>query len=320
MRDRRSITDQITEAALACGFDAVGVARAEPCDEAWEHYRTWIDRGYHGALSYMERNIDARRDVSHLLPGARSVIVVAKNYYTPHLHPDGAVGKIARYAWGDDYHVVLPPMLDKLCQIVQDLGPGSETRRYTDTGPVLEKEWAIRAGIGWMGKNGNILRRDIGSWFFLGVVITTADLEANEPMDDYCGSCRACLDACPTKAIVEPMVVDATKCISYWTIEMKPDVEIPLPVASNLDGWVFGCDVCQDVCPWNRFQTPTSEERFSPRDGVTVLNPSDLVDLQPDVFIERFRHSPLKRPKLGGLQRNARTLLSAAAVDDADRE
>lgn len=316
MSDRRTITEQIKAAALACGFDAVGVARAEPCDEAWDHYRTWIDRGYHGAMSYMERNIDARRDVADILPGAQSVIVVAKNYYTPHQHPHDAVGKIARYAWGDDYHVVLPPMLDALCDAVRDLAPAAETRRYTDTGPVLEKEWAVRAGIGWMGKNGNILRRDIGSWFFLGVVITTADLEPDQPMDDFCGSCTACLDACPTSAIVQPMVVDATKCISYWTIEMKGDVEIPLPIAHQLDGWAFGCDVCQDVCPWNRFQTPTPEERFSPREGATVLNPSYLVDLQPDEFVERFRNSPIKRPKLAGLKRTARTLLSAPSRDD----
>lgn len=320
MSNRRTITDQIKAAALARGFDAVGIARAEPCDEAWEHYRTWIDRGYHGAMSYMERNIEARRDVTEIVPGACSVIVVAKNYYAPHQHPADAVGKIARYAWGDDYHVVIPPMLDALCADVRTYVPDAETRRYTDTGPVLEKEWAVRAGIGWMGKNGNILRRDIGSWFFLGVIITTADLDPDEPMDDYCGSCTACLDACPTQAIVEPKVVDATKCISYWTIEMKGDVEIPLPIAENLDGWVFGCDVCQDVCPWNRFETPTSEERFSPRDGVTVLNPSDLVDLQPDAFSERFRNSPLKRPKLAGLQRTARTLLSHTTPDDAHQD
>lgn len=296
------------DAALRLGFDAVGIARAEPLTEAYTHYEEWIMRGYHGSLSYMERNAESRKDVSKIVPEAKSVIVVARNYYTPHRHPEDAKGKIARYAWGDDYHLVLPPLIDALSTEVKSIISDSVTRRYTDTGPVLEKEWAVRAGIGWMGKNGNILRRDIGSWFFLGVIITTADLEPDTPMDDYCGSCTACLDGCPTKAIVEPKVVDATKCISYWTIETKADVDIPLHIVENLDGWLFGCDVCQDVCPWNRFQTPTSEERFEPREGVTVLSPSDLVDLQPARFAERFRHSPLKRPKLEGLQRNARSL------------
>ncbi len=309
------ITAEVKQAARAAGFDAVGIARAEPCDDAWHNYTTWIERGFHGSMSYMERNADTRRDVSMILPGARSVIVVAKNYYSPHQHPPDAVGKIARYAWGDDYHVVLPPMLDQLCNAVKVLVPDAETRRYTDTGPVLEKEWAVRAGVGWMGKNGNILRRDIGSWFFLGVIITSADLEPDQPMDDYCGSCTACLEECPTQAIIQPKVVDATRCISYWTIETKGDVEIPLPIADHLDGWAFGCDVCQDVCPWNRFQTPTTEARFSPRDGATVLNPSYLVDLQPDEFASRFRNSPLKRPKLAGLQRTARTLLSRSGHD-----
>ncbi len=311
MIDQANCTQRVKDAALALGFDAVGIARVEPLTEAYQHYEEWIARGYHGAMGYMERNGESRRDVTAIVPGARSVIVVARNYYTPHAHPQGAVGKIARYAWGDDYHVVLPPMLDALCDQVKGICEGAETRRYTDTGPVLEKEWAVRAGLGWMGKNGNIIRRDIGSWFFLGVIITTAELEADEPMDDYCGTCTACLDACPTKAIVEPMVVDATKCISYWTIESKADVDIPLHIVDNLDGWVFGCDVCQDVCPWNRFQTPSSEARFQPRDGVTVLSPSDLVDLQPARFIERFRHSPLKRPKLEGLKRNAKALLNS---------
>ncbi len=310
-------TDRIKERARAIGFDAVGIARAEPLTTEHERYEEWIRRGYHGTMAYMERNLEVRRDPSLIVPGARSVIVVARNYYTAHRHPEGAVGKIARYAWGDDYHVVLPPMLDALCEAVREIVPGSETRRYTDTGPIPEKVWAVRAGLGWMGKNGNVIRRDIGSWFFLGVVITTAELEPDAPMDDFCGTCTACLDACPTGAIIAPTVVDATKCLSYWTIETKADVEIPLPIAEQMDGWFFGCDTCQDVCPWNRFATPTDEVRFLPRENVTVLDPSDVVDLQPERFVERFRHSPLKRPKLGGLHRNARTLLRS---DDPNHE
>lgn len=302
------LTEAIKQAALQIGFDAVTVARAEPLDQEMVRYREWLDRGYHGSMSYMERNLESRHDVGDIVDGARSVVVVARNYFTPHEHATGHVGKIARYAWGDDYHVVIPPMLDEVCQAIGTLAPGSRSRRYTDTGPVLEKQWAVRSGLGWQGKNGNIIRRDIGSWFFIGVVITSADLQPDEPMDDYCGSCTACLDACPTRAIVEPAVVDATRCISYWTIETKADVKFPLPIAENLQGWLFGCDVCQDVCPWNRFETPTSEERFQPRLGQVSIDPDEVLTLQPDSFAERFRDSPLKRPKLGGLQRNARAL------------
>lgn len=302
------LTRSIKQAALSIGFDAVAVARAEPLTEEFARYRQWLERGYHGTMAYMERNLDARLDVGHIVQGARSVIVVAKNYYTPHRQDPHATGKIARYAWGDDYHVVLPPMLDALCQAVTERAPGSTSRRYTDTGPVMEKQWAVRSGLGWQGKNGNIIRRDIGSWFFIGVVITTAELEPDEPMDDFCGTCTACLDACPTSAIIDNSVVDSTRCISYWTIETKPDVDIPLPIADHLDGWLFGCDVCQDVCPWNRFQTPTSEARFEPRLGQLSIEPDQILNLQPAEFTERFRHSPLKRPKLGGLQRNAKAL------------
>lgn len=302
-------TELIKQAALDLGFDAVGVARADGLDHAYAHYEEWIARGYHGTMGYMERNAESRRDVRHIVPNAQSVIVVARNYYTAHKHPPDSIGKVARYAWGDDYHEVLPPLLDQLCLAVREIAPGSETRRYTDTGPVLEKEWAVRAGVGWMGKNGNIIRRDIGSWFFLGVIITTATLDVDSPIEDFCGSCTACLDACPTKAIVQPKVVDATKCISYWTIETKSDVDIPIPIVDNMDGWMFGCDICQDVCPWNRFQTPTTEHRFEPRNGATVFEPNEIVDLQPARFSELFRQSPLKRPKLAGLQRNAKALL-----------
>ncbi|MEY2718654.1 MAG: hypothetical protein RLZZ273_20 [Bacteroidota bacterium] len=308
--ERGELTQRIRSLALELGFDAIGVASAEPLSSEFDNYKEWIERGYHGSMSYMERNMDARRDVSAIVPGAQSVIVVAKNYYTPSKHE--SIGKIARYAWGDDYHFVLPPMLDALTESISNLMPGSVSRRYTDTGPVLEKAWAVRSGIGWQGKNGNIIRRDIGSWFFLGVVITTADLVPDVPMQDYCGSCTACLDSCPTSAIVAPAVVDATKCISYWTIETKQDVDFPLPIVENLDGWFFGCDVCQDVCPWNRFQQPTTEQRFEARLGQANVDPEQIVTLQPETFVERFRQSPLKRPKLAGLQRNARMLLGAA--------
>lgn len=314
---RHERTQRVTEAALAVGFDAVGIAEALPLDLPFRRYQSWIEAGMHGTMAYMERNAEKRRDVTEIVPGARSVIVVAKTYDTPPRHPEGAVGKISRYAWGDDYHDVLPDMLDGLSAAIAEIDPQAVTRRYVDTGPVLEKQWAVRAGLGWQGKHSNILRRDIGSFFFLGVIITTADLEPSEPIADHCGTCTACIDACPTQAIVEPYVVDGTKCISYWTIETKPDIEIPVDIAANLDGWLFGCDACQDVCPWNRFRKETDEERFHARDGVTVINPSTVVTLQPDEFSERFRKSPIKRTKLAGLQRNARALLDTHDSNDS---
>lgn len=302
----REHSDLIKQAARDIGFDAVGIASAVPLDEEFAHYNTWLARGYQGAMGYLDDRA-SRLDVRHILPSAQSVIVVARNYNTLHEHPD-EVGKISRYAWGDDYHDVLPPMLDKLCEELKNIVPGSETRRYTDTGPVMEKAWAARAGLGWQGKHTNILRRDIGSWFFLGLVITSAPLEADEVMVDHCGTCTACIQACPTHAIVEPYVMDGSKCLSHWTIEVKPDVEIPAEVAVNMDGWVFGCDVCQDVCPWNRFSKPTDEVRFQPRLNQTFLPVEMIVNLQPEEFAERFRKSPIKRTKLAGLQRNARAL------------
>ncbi len=306
---RQEATEHVKAAATAIGFDAVGIAEAVPLVDPIQRYQAWIEQGRHGMLGWMERNLDKRQDVSQILPEARSVIVVAKNYFTPYEHSVDQPGKISRYAWGDDYHDVLTPMLDALSAKVEAAVPGSTTRRYVDTGPVMEKAWAVRAGLGWQGKHSNVLRRDIGSWFFLGVVITTADLVADAPMEDFCGTCTACLDACPTQAIVEPYVVDSRKCLSYWTIEVKPEHPLPAEIAKDLDGWLYGCDVCQDVCPWNRFQAPTTEPRFQPREQVTNMDPQSVVTLSPEQFADRFKGSPMKRAKLAGLQRTAAALL-----------
>lgn len=315
----RERTEHMKQIARNAGFDAVGIASAVPLDEEYLRYEAWLSRSYHGGMAYMERNAEKRRDVQEIVPDARSVIVVALNYYTPHVH-DANVGKISRYAWGDDYHDVIPEKLDVVIDALTALDPTCSARRYTDTGPVLEKQWAVRAGLGWQGKHSNVLRRDIGSWFFLGVIITTMELEPDEAAIDHCGTCTACLDACPTRAIVEPYVVDARKCISYWTIEAKAHEEVPPSVNEHLDGWIIGCDVCQDVCPWNRFQRPTSEQRFQPRGGVTVLNTGEVLSLSPELFAQRFKGSPIKRPKLAGLQRTARALEHRPSRNDHDNE
>lgn len=304
-----SITSRVKQLVLDAGFNAVGIAKAEPLSIPMERYNKWINEGRHGMLSWMERRLDEREDVTNIVDGAQSVIVVALNYFTDHQHAANSTGKISRYAWGDDYHDVIPPMLDEIVRGLEAIDPKARHQRYTDTGPVLEKEWAVRAGLGWQGKHSNVIRRDIGSWFFLGVIVTTLKLEHDEQIEDFCGSCTACIDACPTDAILENRSVDATKCLSYWTIEVKPEFDLSDSIAENMDGWLYGCDTCQDVCPWNRFEKPTTESRFEPRERETTLDPSYIVNLSIEEFRERFRKSPMKRPKLAGLQRSAQALI-----------
>jgi epoxyqueuosine reductase len=309
-------TRRIKEFALRdAGFSLVGIAKVEPLEEEMRNFSEWLRRGYHAGMGYMERNADKRADPRNILPSAKSMVVVAQNYYAPHAHPKAqeaqkaAWGKISRYAWGDDYHEVLPPKLRLIANEIMRLEPNAETKIYTDTGAILEKQWAVRAGIGWQGKHSNVISRSIGSWFFLGVILTSAEFLYDAPIRDYCGTCSACVEACPTQAIVEPYVVDARRCIPYWTIETKPNVPIPEDVAARLDDWLFGCDVCQDVCPWNRFQTPTDEPRFLPRFGETALPLAAVQEMTQEEFSARFRKSPLKRSKIEGLQRNASALL-----------
>lgn len=300
-------TNRIKEYAQQIGFSDCGIAAAGKLDDEYIRYEQWLSLGYHAHLGYMERNAEKREDISLIVPNARSVIVLTHNYYTPHKHiteDSDTKGKLARYAWGDDYHDVLPPKLEQLSRFVKELYPDAESKYYTDTGPVLEKQWAVKAGVGWQGKHSNIISRGYGSWFFIGIIITTAELIPDVPIDDFCGSCTACLDACPTDAIVQPYVVDAGKCISYWTIEAKPDMCIPEPIAQNMNGWLFGCDICQDVCPWNRFQKHSEEPRFEPRNNETSMSFIKLETMKQEEFSDRFRKSPIKRTKLKGLQRN----------------
>lgn len=336
---RQERSERVKQAARELGFSLVGIAEALPLEKEINAFGEWLSLGYHASMGYMERNRDKRRDVSVILPGARSVVVVAQNYFknsasaapislspqnespAPELTPIS--GKISRYAWGDDYHEVLPPKLEALAGEIRRMMPGTLTKVYTDTGAVLEKQWAVRAGIGWQGKHSNIISREIGSWFFLGVVIATAEFAYDTPLPDYCGDCDACLRACPTQAIAQPRVVDARKCIPFWTIETKPEVEIPIPIAQNLDGWIFGCDTCQDVCPWNRFQTVSDEVRFEPRFAVekgAMRVPLERIDfMEQEEFSRLFRKSPVKRAKISGLRRNARALRMSALPEDERR-
>jgi epoxyqueuosine reductase len=299
---RRHILDDL-------GFDLVGVAPAERMEEEGVRYEEWIASGYHGSMAWMERNIEKRVDIRELLPSARSVIVVARNYYTPHEHfEDADHAKISRYAWGRDYHNILPKKLKKLDTYIRSLVPDAESRWYVDTGPVLEKQWAVRAGLGWMGKHTNVITRELGSWVFLGVLISSVEFDYNDSIPDFCGSCTACIDACPTDAIIAPYQLDGTRCISYVTIEQKPKLELDPAIAATFDNWAFGCDICQDVCPWNRFQQPTTEADFEPRPGLLDLTIDELRTMSDEEFQQRFQGSPVRRATAEGIRRNARGL------------
>jgi epoxyqueuosine reductase len=305
------LTRQIRERALAEGFEKVGIVRAGALEEERERLEEWLRRGFQGEMRWMERDPLQRTDPRRLFPDARSVVVVALNYYTPHEHPleDEAAGKISRYAWGEDYHRVVGDKLHRLLAWIKEQWPQTVGKVCVDIQPLMDKAWAVRAGLGWIGKHSNLITKDYGSWVFIGELLLNLELEYDtDTVEDHCGSCTLCIDACPTNAITEPYVVDSNRCISYATIELRA-AEMPAEVAANLDGWLYGCDVCQDVCPWNRFEQPTSEKGFEPRAGTVAPRLHEILELTPELYSERFRHSAIKRAKLTGLQRNARTLL-----------
>ncbi|HEX8476506.1 MAG TPA: tRNA epoxyqueuosine(34) reductase QueG [Pyrinomonadaceae bacterium] len=307
---KRLLSARIRERARAEGFELVGIVPAVSLDDERERLEQWLARGFHAEMQWMARDTWRRTDPRQLLPSAQSVVVVALNYYTPHEHSDDpADGKISRYAWGDDYHDVLTQKLRALLAWIQAECAGAEGRVCVDAQPTMDKAWAVSAGLGWIGKHSNVITRDYGSWVFLGELLLNLELDYDTHREeDHCGTCTLCLDACPTDAIVEPYVVDSNKCISYATIELRAP-EIPPAIATHLDGWLYGCDACQDVCPWNRFQQPAHEQRFEPRPNNLSANLANIIQLTHDAYAERFRRSPVKRAKLHGLQRNARALL-----------
>jgi epoxyqueuosine reductase len=306
----RELSRLIKQRALAEGFEKVGIVPAETLEDAGHRLAAWLERGYHGEMTWMARDPKMRTDPLKLFPTARSVVVVAKNYYTPSKHADDpATGKVSRYAWGDDYHEVVGSGLRSLLSWIKTEFPEAEGKVCVDIQPMMDKAWAERAGLGWIGKHTNLITPEYGSWVFIGELLLNVDLEYdNQKIEDHCGSCTLCIDACPTQAITEPYVVDSNKCISYATIELR-NAEIPSSVGKNLEGWVYGCDICQDVCPWNRFEQATDDSSFQPREGNVNISLTDVLELTPETYAERFRGSAMKRAKLSGLQRNARTLL-----------
>lgn len=314
--------ERVKKKALAQGADAVGIARAGPVD-ARELFMSWLGNGYEGDMEYMRKYGDIRYDPEALIKGAKSVIVVGLNYNPREEdRKDQVEGhyKVAKYAWGEDYHRVLRRLLRRLrAELVQDV-PGLRGRICVDTAPFPDKYWAVRAGLGWQGKHTNLVSREFGSWLLLGsLVITQTVDEYDAPHTDFCGSCTACLSACPTAAFPKPYVLDATRCISYWTIESKSS-KLPEDIAANMNGWMFGCDICLDVCPWNKFETPHHTAEFERSDAVSSFEDGHVEALSESEFKQITSGTPLGRPGHAGIVRNLRALKNADARADTVRD
>ncbi|MDF0674851.1 MAG: tRNA epoxyqueuosine(34) reductase QueG [Nitrospira sp.] len=323
-----SITAAIKQEARALGFDAVGItpvcsedtrsAAEDQENNQLSHPETailrglfdrlteWLGRGYHGTMVWMERAPNKRADPGQVLPGCRSIISLGVNYLTEHrANEQPGYGRIARYAWGRDYHKLFDSRLKQLEQLIHKIAPDARTRSYSDTGPIMEKAWAERAGLGWIGKHSNLVSAEYGSWLLLGEILTTVVLDPDEPATDLCGSCTLCIQACPTGAITEPYVVDATRCVSYLTIELRDDdTAIPHELKTGMGNKIFGCDDCLDVCPFNLRAEPTQEGAFQPSHLTLSPDLNELSKLDETTFSMVFRQSPIKRAKHQGLLRN----------------
>jgi epoxyqueuosine reductase len=306
-----ALSGAIKQEARALGFDAVGIARIDASASPRQHtlltrLTQWLERGFHGTMAWMGRTPEKRADPRQVLPGCRSIISVGINYLTEHRADERpGYGRIARYAWGKDYHNVLGDRLKQLERRLRSLAPEAVTRSYVDTGPVMEKAWAEQAGLGWIGKHSNLVSTQYGSWLLLGEILTTLELEPDEPATDLCGSCTLCIQACPTKAIVEPYMVDAARCISYLTIELRGDqTTIPDELQSRLGNRIFGCDDCLDVCPFNLRAEPTQEPAFQPTPLVLAPSLDTLSRMDEPTFSTVFQQSPIRRAKHAGLLRN----------------
>jgi len=305
--DPAALSALIKARAYELGFHKVGIVRAEALFPEHERFSEWLGRGYHGQMGWLARDPEQRADSRKLFAAARSVIVVALNYYTPHQHADQP-GKVSRYAWGDDYHNVVGDKLRQLLTWIKAQWPDAEGKVCVDIQPMMDKAWGARAGLGWIGKHTNLITEEFGSWVFIGELLLNLELNYEQmQIADQCGACTLCLDACPTGAITEPYVVDSNLCISYATIESRAP-QIANEVAGKLEGWLYGCDICQDVCPWNQMTPATNEPGFEPRPGNVNASLSEVLTLTPETYAARFRHSAMKRAKLAGLQRNARAL------------
>lgn len=295
--------------AASLGFDHCGIAKAVRLDEDARRLESWLNKGMHGTMQYMENYFDLRIDPTRLVPGAQSVITLLLNYYPAQQQAEG-VPKISKYAYGSDYHEVIRSKLNRFLEQLKEQIGEVNGRGFVDSAPVLERSWAQKAGMGWVGKNGNLISKKSGSYFFIATLITDLPLEYDAPfVKDYCGTCTKCIDQCPTGAILPGKVVDGSKCISYFTIELKESL-IPGVMKNKFDNWMFGCDVCQDVCPWNRFSSATGEARFTPLPEILNFTKNEWEELTEESFKLIFKNSPLKRSKFEGIKRNLKFLSS----------
>jgi epoxyqueuosine reductase len=299
-------TNLIKTEANRLGFLSCGISRAQFLEEEAPRFEKWLNNKMHGDMQYMENHFDKRLDPTKLVEGSKSVISLLLNYYPSEKQQDKTAPKISKYAYGLDYHYVIKDKLKQLLEFIQQEIGEIHGRAFVDSAPVLDKAWAAKSGLGWMGKHTNLLMQQLGSFYFIAELIVDLELDYDLPTTDHCGSCTACIDACPTEAIVEPYVVDGSKCISYFTIELKEN--IPTEFKGQFDNWMFGCDVCQDVCPWNRFSKPHKEPLFNPHPELLAMTKKDWEEITEETFKKVFKDSAVKRTKFSGLRRNIQFL------------
>lgn len=302
LQNPETYSNLIKAKAKKFGFQNCGISKADFLEEEARPFENWLSNNYHGEMSYMENYFDKRLDIRLLVEGSKSVISLSYNYF-----PDedlSGIGrlKISKYAYGEDYHEIIKDILREMVAELQEEIGDFQCRVFTDSAPILERSWARKSGIGWVGKNANLITKQTGSFYFLAEIVCDLDLLPDSATTDHCGSCRKCIDACPTDAIVSDKIIDGSKCISYATIELKN--EIPDHFKNKMEDWIFGCDICQDVCPWNRFSKPHQQEKFKPKELLKSLQKSEWHELSQDLFSEVFRKSPVKRTKFAGLKRN----------------
>ena len=299
---KNNYTEFIKFKAKELGFMTCGISKSGFLSHEADRFESWLKNNYHGKMSYMERNFDKRLDTTKLVENSKSVISLTYNYYPKKVLKSDSTFKISKYAYGKDYHLVLKKKLKQLLNIMKDKFGSFEGRVFVDSAPILERAWAKKSGLGWIGKNTNLINKQSGSFFFLAEIIVDLELNYDNTTTDHCGSCTACIDACPTNAIYEPYKLDASRCISYYTIELKESFSSNL--SSDFKDWIFGCDICQDVCPWNRFSKANDDVLFETIPEISNFNKADWIDLTEETFKKVFKESPIKRSKFKGLKRN----------------
>jgi epoxyqueuosine reductase len=302
LTNKSTYTKLIKQKAKELGFDYCGISKAEYLEDEAPRLESWLKNNMHGQMDYMQNHFDMRLDPRLLVDDAKSVISLSYNYYIDIKQKDSLAPKISKYAFGEDYHFVLREKLTELYEYIQEQIGEVNGRTFVDSAPILERAWAKRSGLGWIGKNANLINKNAGSFYFLCEAIIDLELEYDSPVTDHCGTCTACIDACPTDAIVEPFKVDGSKCISYFTIELKEN--IPLEMKGKFENWAFGCDICQDVCPWNRFSSIHHEDRFEPSTQLINMTKVEWENLDEIIFKDLFKKSAIKRTKYNGLVRN----------------